>query len=238
MLLSESDHFRVEWMTGEPGEGKNGVGPISFNSKRDREYAVQTHYLTEVGIFQARGDGGTAAMLRVPDGEGFRLDASWVGPDEFAARDERVPLQRYLRGRFVDPHSDAMLVSDGARLAVWTDVATTPQLRGRSGPWIGGWHLGPYDRFTVADLDGDGLDEIFVRSPQWAAVLTWRDAMRGFSCDWISGDPAANANWIGGWHLGPLDSEVAADIDGGTTGKKSSSARRTGPACSAGRVQR
>jgi hypothetical protein len=56
----------------------------------------------------------------------------------------------------------------------------------------------------VADVDGDGVDELFVRSPQWAGVLRWRADTADFACDWISGDPAANANWIDGWQLGPL----------------------------------
>jgi ribosome modulation factor len=103
-------------------------------------------------------------------------------------------------------------VSDGASLALWENVDTSPHLVGRSGPWIDGWHLGPFDRFTVADLDGDGLDELFVRSPSWAGVLRWQNG--GFRCSWISGDPANNANWIGGWHLGPLDRDVAVDLDG------------------------
>jgi ribosome modulation factor len=106
------------------------------------------------------------------------------------------------------------IVSNGLGLAVWTDMETAPQLRGRSGPWIGGWHLGPQDRFTVADLDGDGRDELFVRSSLWAGVLRWRAETGDFACDWISGDPAANANWIDGWHLGPLSREIAVDIDG------------------------
>ena len=78
--------------------------------------------------------------------------------------------------------------------------------RGRSGPWVGGWHLGPSDWFTVADLDGDGRDELFVRSPAWAGVLKWEK--NGWVCSWISGSPDDNANWVDGWHLGPLGSAV------------------------------
>ena len=37
--------------------------------------------------------------------------------------------------------------------------------------WIGGWHLDPRDRVTVADTDGDGVDEVFIRSAGWAGLL-------------------------------------------------------------------
>jgi len=37
--------------------------------------------------------------------------------------------------------------------------------------WIGGWHLDPRDRVVVADIDGDGHDEVFIRSAKWAGLL-------------------------------------------------------------------
>lgn len=214
LLVSDGDRFRVEAMTGDPAQNGNWIGPVHLTSPNDVEYRSQLHYLPQQAVFQARADRTTAAFTPLKGDNGFSLDACWVGSAEFAARDRVTTPRRYITGHFADADSDAIIVSDGLSLAVWTDVETGPQLRGRSGPWIGGWHLGPQDRFTVADLDGDGRDELFVRSPQWAGVLRWQAETGDFACDWISGDPAANANWIDGWHLGPLDRELAVDTDG------------------------
>jgi hypothetical protein len=40
--------------------------------------------------------------------------------------------------------------------------------------WIDGWNLGFHDRELAADMDGDGFDEIYIQSPDWAGVLKWQ----------------------------------------------------------------
>jgi hypothetical protein len=72
--------------------------------------------------------------------------------------------------------------------------------------WIGGWNLGTSDRELVADLDGDGFDEIYIRSPNWAGVLKWR--LGRFRSVTVQHD------WIDGWNLGTDNREYAADLDG------------------------
>ena len=88
-------------------------------------------------------------------------------------------------------------------------------LRHREGQWlvggrhdgrIAGWALGPDNREVVGDLDGDGLDEIYIRSPEWAGVLKW--AGTGFRAVNIQHD------WIDGWNLGGDNRELAADLNG------------------------
>jgi M6 family metalloprotease-like protein len=212
LLVSDGDHFHVEAMTGDPAKNWNWIGPLHLTSHTDREKAAQLHYLPRHGIFQQRSDGTTGAFVPLGDEGKLGFDASWVGPAEFASRLPSARAPKYLTGHFADRVADSVLVADGTGLGLWADVDSAPHLLGRSGPWVGGWHLGPFDRFTVADLDGDGLDEVFVRSPGWAGVLAWRQG--AFRCEWISGDPAANQNWVGGWHLGPQDRAVAADLDG------------------------
>ncbi len=79
-------------------------------------------------------------------------------------------------------------------------------VQSRQDGWIDGWNLGPDDRALAGDLDGDGRDEVFLRSPEWAGVLKHQ----GNAFHLLT---AANDR-IGDWNLGPQDRELAADIDG------------------------
>jgi hypothetical protein len=72
--------------------------------------------------------------------------------------------------------------------------------------WIGGWRLGQDNYELAADLDGDGQDEIYIRSPEWAGVLKWE--RRGFNSVTVQHD------WIDDWKLGTDNHEIAADVDG------------------------
>lgn len=72
--------------------------------------------------------------------------------------------------------------------------------------WINGWNLGRDNREIVGDFDGDGRDEIFVRSPNWAGIFKYYT--NKFRCDAIQYD------WIDGWNLGSDNWELAADLDG------------------------
>ena len=49
--------------------------------------------------------------------------------------------------------------------------------------WIDGWALAGTDQHCIGDFDGDGLDEIYVRSPQYAGVLKWIG--NRFQSQWI-----------------------------------------------------
>ena len=78
--------------------------------------------------------------------------------------------------------------------------------KSRQDNWIDGWNLGADNREIVGDFDGDGKDEIFVRSPEWAGLFKYYT--NAFRCDAIQHD------WIDGWNLGPDNWELAADLDG------------------------
>ncbi len=76
----------------------------------------------------------------------------------------------------------------------------------RQDDWIDGWNLGSDNYEVVADLDGDGRDEIYIRSPDWAGVLKWR--FNRFQAVTVQHD------WIDEWNLGNDNYEIAADVDG------------------------
>lgn len=48
---------------------------------------------------------------------------------------------------------------------------------------IDGWNIGTGNKFYVGDFDGDGLDEIYIRSPKWAGIIKWQN--NRFNLLWI-----------------------------------------------------
>lgn len=76
----------------------------------------------------------------------------------------------------------------------------------RQEDWIGGWNLGAGDRELVGDLDGDGRDEIYIRSDDYAGVIEWQGA--GFHTVTVQHD------WIDQWNLGKDNWERIGDFDG------------------------
>lgn len=84
------------------------------------------------------------------------------------------------------------------------------------GSGANGWDLKQGDRFVVADIDGDGRDELVVISPngQWIGLL--RDAAGSLQADWIGHDWVNHPGGSGanGWNLNLGDKFFVADIDG------------------------
>ncbi len=76
----------------------------------------------------------------------------------------------------------------------------------RSSTRVDGWRLGPADREAVGDLDGDGLDEVWIRSAKWAGILEHSGiklSLRNIA-----------HNEIGDWSLSAADREWLVDLDG------------------------
>ena len=79
-----------------------------------------------------------------------------------------------------------------------------------------GWDLRQGDQVHVADIDGDGCQELIVLSPdeQWIGVL--RENNGGLAAGWIGHDWVNSPGGTGaeGWNLRQGDQFHVADIDG------------------------
>lgn len=97
---------------------------------------------------------------------------------------------------FRNDNAMALLVHQGGQVFV----------KSKQEGWINGWNLGTDNREIVGDFDGDGRDEIFVRSPEWAGLFKY--FTNHFRCETVQHDR------IDGWNLGADNRELAADLDG------------------------
>ena len=112
-------------------------------------------------------------------------------------------------GRFLPDHAtqggQIFCVRNGA--AVLLQQADNKLfVRKTFGRFIGGWNLSPGDKIQSGDLDGDGLDEILIRSPGWLGVLGWNGSV--FTAKSVLGGR------IGDWSLGGNDSHIINDFVG------------------------
>jgi hypothetical protein len=71
----------------------------------------------------------------------------------------------------------ALVNTQGIAIVATTEKDTWVPLNDiRWGSWAGGWHFGPDDRVKEsADFDGDGADDLLVRSPWGIVVLRLKD---------------------------------------------------------------
>lgn len=116
---------------------------------------------------------------------------------------------RGLAGRFSTPSGavgQEIFFRNQDAVALLTHVGGQVFVKSRHDDWIDGWNLGTDNREIVGDFDGDGMDEVFIRSPKWAGVLKFYGDR--FRCD------AIQEGWIDGWNLGTDNWELAADLDG------------------------
>lgn len=166
-----------------------------------------THYTNPSSDLYGRRDSGLAITdIRIEDEQckfRIRIDAQPSIGWNLGERD------RFTVGRFSTESEEG-----GQEIFCRNDASTT-LLTQRQAQWLArggqhgqmdGWQLGENDYELAADLDGDGLDELYIRNHDTAGVLKFR----GTAFEAVTIQQGA----IDAWGLGPLNWEFKADIDG------------------------
>ncbi len=128
------------------------------------------------------GDGREEIVLRAADRIGL-LKLSVSGRLELRSQQvgnvDSFPLrinQREWTGRFIRPDQSAVLVKSETIIAllVWDSRLSRFTLRAMQSDRSGDWVHRAGDLLNVGDFDGDGLDEIYIRSATRAGLLKWQ----------------------------------------------------------------
>ena len=116
--------------------------------------------------------GGWMAVAELSNGE---LQLQWIDSGTLGSWDLE-PTDKMLVGDFYYPGLEqvAMVGPDevGLFFKTWTTNEVYHPFPVQTG-FIGSWNIGSADRHVVGDFTGDGRDDIFVRSANWAGLWTW-----------------------------------------------------------------
>jgi hypothetical protein len=194
-----------------PNDGKDSFTPFTtpnsdfYGGRRSDLYVrdIRTEY---------EWRGGLLTFRRVPV---VKFTVVVLGPE--GSREWSVGSNdRGVSGRFTssDPEDpDEIFLRNENEAALLTHSEAKWFVEEYHDDWIGGWNLGTNDREYVGDLDGDGKDELYVRSDNWAGVIESTDDgldSRAITNDWI----LARDLDMDGWNLGANDRENLGDFDG------------------------
>lgn len=157
-------------------------------------------------LYGPRNSGLSITNIRI-EGERLRFELFMNGAHSvgWTVSDE----DRALAGRFTPDaaHSgEEVFIRNGNAAALLSHGEGQWNVERRQDGWIGGWNLGTDNREIVGDLDGDGRDEILIRSPNWIGVMKWNRSR--FETVTVQHD------WVDGWNLGRDNRELLADLDG------------------------
>ena len=84
---------------------------------------------------------------------------------------------REYAGRFTQNTCDELLIrsSEWLGLLAWDPLDRRLRLRSLQHDWIDDWNLGGDNTEYIGDFVGDGLSEIYIRSPEWAGLFKWQE---------------------------------------------------------------
>jgi hypothetical protein len=208
-FLSEAPYFDPEFADysheGGPLRGTDLKGALFTGESGRNLFAPHTEPSSD--FYGGRSSTLSISDITVEDGSAsFWLD---LDPIDHERLWECAAADRGVAGRFTsdDPEArDEVFFRDDDAAALLAHDETKWFVRARQEGRIDGWNLGSRDRELVGDFDGDGREEIYVRSDGWAGIFRW--AGERFEA------PTVVGNEGGDWTLTARDDEVAADLDG------------------------
>jgi hypothetical protein len=96
-----------------------------------------------------------------------------------------APTDKAWAGFFTQTGYKEILIrsSEWLGLLYWNTNDRRLRIRHAVHDQIDGWRLNEGDQHCIGDFDGDGRDEIYIRSPQYVGVLKWMG--NSFKAQWI-----------------------------------------------------
>ncbi len=209
-LLREAPYFDPEFADGSHGGATDWTGHDDLIGKvfpQGSRNAFTPYTVPSSNFYGRRSSGLSVTDITSNDDEvHFNLR---INRPSTSVGWQVTANDRALAGRFTpESHQEGMELfmrnQDDAALFIHRQAQW--MVARRQNDWIGEWNLGSDNRELVGDLDGDGLDEIYIRSPEWAGVLKWRRSR--FDTVTVQHD------WIDEWNLGADNWECVCDLDG------------------------